>query len=200
MNASNKLRLKRALPLVWAVLLCLANFACSEDSGHMAPAIREQDSLPLMHATGVNTLISDSGMMRYHMVAEEWDIYGQNTQQSTWKFRKGLLMQRLDDNMQTDLHVQADTAYFHKQSLWELRGNVIIHSNQDEVFLTEELFYDLHEHEMWNHCYMHIITPERELEGYNFRSNEEMTRYSINNSAGEFPMNDFESTDSITTL
>lgn len=166
--------------------------ACAEKEAQMAPIINDQDSVPLMHAVGINTLISDSGMMRYHMVAEEWDIFGQSSQQQTWKFRKGLLMQRLDDHMHTNLHVQADTAYFHNQTLWELRGNVVIHSAQDELFLTEELFYDIRQHKMWNYTFMRIITPERELEGYNFHSDEEMTEYSIDNSAGAFPMGDID--------
>ncbi len=37
---------------------------------------------------------------------------------------------------------------------------------------------------------MTIITPERTLEGTEFRSNEQMTRYSVANSKGDFPMSD----------
>ena len=56
-----------------------------------------------------------------------------------------------------------------------------------DVFRTEELFWDLNAHEMWNNQYIHITTPERELEGTEFHSNEQMTRYYVLNSEGSFP-------------
>lgn len=169
--------------------LALLSFGCSGEEEHLAEAVSERDSVPFMHAIGVNTFISDSGVMRYHLVVEEWDIYnGNNGEASTWKFMKGLLMERFDEKFHTDLFVQSDTAYLHRQNLWELRGRVVVRNVNGDVFRTEELFWDLNRHEMWNHTYMHITTPERELEGTEFRSNEQMTRYSVNNSVGTFPI------------
>ena len=101
-------------------------------------------------------------------------------------------MLRLDEEQNVDLYVQADTAYLHQQRTWELRGRVRIRNVQGTKFNTEELFWDLNKHEMWNHAYMTIITPERTLEGTEFRSNEQMTRYSVANSKGDFPMSDAE--------
>lgn len=172
------------------VLLCA--MACSTDGTRSSQKVRKEDSLPFMHSVGVSTLISDSGVIRYHLVAEEWDIYTPNKQAATWKFIKGLLMLRLDESLDVDLYVQADTAYLHKQQTWELRGRVRIRNVQGTIFKTEELFWDLDKHEMWNHTYMTIITPERTLEGTEFRSNEQMTRYSVANSKGDFPMSDAE--------
>ena len=40
---------------------------------------------------------------------------------------------------------------------------------------------------MWSHKPMRIITPERELRGTEFHSNEQMTRYYVLNSEGSFP-------------
>lgn len=148
------------------------------------------DSMPSLHSVGVSTLISDSGVIRYHLVAEEWDIYTPTNENATWKFVKGLLMLRLDRNLDVDLYVQADTAYLHHQKLWELRGRVRIRNVEGTKFNTEELFWDLSKHEMWNHTHMTIITPERTLEGTEFQSNEKMTRYSVLNSKGDFPMSD----------
>ena len=113
-------------------------------------------------------------------------------------------MLRLDEEMNVDLYVQADTAYLHKQQMWELRGRVRIRNTQGTIFKTEELFWDLDKHEMWNHTHMTIITPERTLEGTEFRSNEQMTRYSVANSKGDFPISDADEdvvpTDSTATL
>ncbi len=155
--------------------------------------------MPSLHSVGVSSLISDSGVIRYHLVAEEWDIYTPNNQAATWKFVKGLLMLRLDTDLSVDLYVQADTAYLHRQNLWELRGRVRIRNLEGTKFNTEELFWDLDKHEIWNHAYMTIITPERTLHGTEFKSNEKMTRYSVINSSGDFPMEEKEENDSART-
>lgn len=175
-----------------AVLIASA-FSCSGEVEHNASAVNDADSLPFMNASGVNTLISDSGVMRYHMVAEEWQIYNKEGEAATWKFYKGLLMERFDEKFHVDLYVQADTAYLHQQYLWELRGRVVIRNINNEVFRTEELFWDMNMHEMWSHKYMWIDTPERQLEGTEFRSNEQMTKYFVSNSIGAFPVSDTES-------
>ena len=183
---------KRHLPLKGvggSLLLLLFVFACTGEVEHLAEAVDKKDSLLFMHSAGINTFISDSGMIRYHMVVEEWDIYnGEQGEQPTWKFVKGMLMERFDEKFHVDLFVQSDTAYLHKQKLWELRGRVVVRNVNGDVFHTEELFWDLDAHEMWNHQYMHITTPERELEGTEFRSNEQMTRYAVLNSTGVFPV------------
>ncbi len=169
-------------------LLCVV-CSCEGDKEHIAEYDGNPDSIAFMRSRGISSLISDSGVLRYKLIAEEWDIYT-NTQPATWKFMKGLLMQRFDESFQIDLYVQADTAYLHSQRTWELRGRVVVKNVEGTIFRTEELFWDMQEHEMWNTKYMHIITPERELEGTDFRSNEQMTDYYVSNSVGNFPFSD----------
>ena len=167
------------------------NISCSDKQEHIAAAIDENDSLAFMRSKGISTLISDSGVMRYKLVAEEWDIYT-NTNPPSWKFMKGLLMERFDEGFHIDLHVEADTAYLHEQRLWELRGRVVIHNVEGTLFRTEELFWDMNEHEMWSTKYMRIKTTDQELEGTDFRSNEQMTDYYVSNSKGAFPVSDVD--------
>ena len=181
--------------MVLAYIVVSIASSCEGKKEHTASDVNEADSLPFMHARGVNTLISDSGVMRYHLVAEEWDIFNKENELSTWKFMKGMLMERFDKDFHIDLYVQSDTAYLHRQQIWELRGRVVIRNVNGDLFNTEELFWDMTRHEMWNHQYMHITTPERELEGTEFRSDEQMTRYSVANSIGNFPVSDTENDD-----
>lgn len=165
--------------------------ACSAEQEHVAEAVTEEDSLAFMTASGVSTLISDSGVIRYKLIAEDWQIHNSTTP-ATWKFLHGFFMERFDKDMHTDLFVQADTAYLYKQNLWELRGRVIIKNLEGTLFITEELFWDMNAQKMWNHLPMDIYTPDRELHGTEFRSNEKMTDYFVMNSAGAFPVSDTE--------
>lgn len=185
---------RRFIPLLTElgcmVLWLCAMMACSSEGTRKISNVQTGDSLPFMHSVGVSSLISDSGIIRYHLVAEQWDIHTPGNEPATWTFLKGLLMLRFDEELNVDLYVQADTAYLHKQKLWELRGRVRIRNVQGTRFNTEELYWDLDKHEMWNHAPMTIISPERTLQGTGFRSNEQMTRYSVANSQGEFPVSD----------
>ncbi len=180
------------LTALFCALALLLVCSCEGQQERVAEAVDNPDSAAFMRCRGISSLISDSGVLRYKLTAEEWDIYT-NTQPATWKFMKGLLMQRFDQSFQIDLYVQADTAYLHEQRTWELRGRVAVRNIQGTIFLTEELFWDMNDHLMWNNTYMHIITPERELEGTDFRSNEQMTDYYVSNSVGKFPISDTES-------
>ena len=71
--------------LATAVLLLAS---CSEEpQEHIAPAIHPQDSVSTMTSYGVNTLISDSGVIKYRIVTERWDV---NTirMPNRWEFMK----------------------------------------------------------------------------------------------------------------
>ncbi len=175
------------------IILCLLTnlcWACSKRKPSAAPVIAPEDSLTFLSSRGISTMVSDSGVLRYKIVAEQWDIL--NTRPDTWKFIKGLLMLRYDRQAHVDLYVQADTAYFHEQKTWELRGRVDIRNIQGTVFRTEEFFWDMQSHEMWSDQFMRITTPDRELQGTTFRSNEQMTDYFVSNSAGTVPVKDVD--------
>lgn len=165
--------------------------SCEDERDNTAAAIGENDSTAFMRSRGISSLISDSGILRYKLVAEEWDIYT-HTNPPTWKFMKGMLMERFDESFHIDLHVQADTAYLHEQRTWELRGRVVIRNIEGTLFRTEELFWDMNQHEMWSTKYMRIKTTDQELEGTDFRSNEQMTDYYVSNSVGAFPVSDVD--------
>ncbi len=187
-------KMRGAVAVVACLLLLSLSAACEGDKEHFAEGVVSEDAEAFMRSKGVSSLISDSGVLRYRLVAEEWDIFT-NTEPSTWVFRKGLLMQRFDERFQIDLYVLADTAYLHEQRTWELRGRVLVRNMAGTIFKTEELFWDMADHEMWNNTYMHIVTPDRELEGTDFRSNEQMTDYYVTNSVGNFPVSDAQGDD-----
>lgn len=172
------------------VLLLLAITSCEQRHEHLAPAVNEADSLPLLTAHGISNLISDSGIISYKIIAEDWLIYTQPVPK--WSFLKGLFLEKFDTTFHVQWHVQSDTAYCHDNRTWELRGRVVVLNREGTLFETEELFWDMDAHEMWNTMYMCITKPSsnQQLRGYNFRSDEQMTDYRILNSAGYTPMNE----------
>ena len=183
-------RVKQVLPFYLFTFL-LFN-ACSEQQSHTAPAVNERDSASMMVSYGVNTLISDSGVIKYRIVTERWDV---NTIKNPprWTFEKGIFMEQFDPQFHIEGYIQADTAwYYDQQKLWELRGRVYIRNVNGLVFRSEELFWDGIKHEFYSHKFSRLVTPERTMEGTYFRSDEHMTHYEVTNSVGSFQAADME--------
>lgn len=182
--------------LIVSLLVVLA--ACSSEKENMAPAINDNDSVSLMTSYGVNTLISDSGIIKYRIVAESWDI-NQAKQLSRWTFINGLFMEQFDQGYSLRAYIQSDTAwYYDKIKLWELRGRVRLRNINGMVFNSEELFWDGIKHELYSNKPSVLVTPERTLKGTYFRSDEKMNHYIISNSSGSFVRSDMESSETVT--
>ena len=178
--------------MIVAMVLGACIAACDEQKSHTAPAIHERDSVSMMTSYGINTLISDSGVIKYRIVAERWDV---NTvrQPSRWTFEKGIFMEQFDEQFHVEGYIQADTAwYYDQQKLWELRGRVYIRNVNGLVFRSEEFYWDGIKHEFYSHKFSRVVTPERTLEGTYFRSDEHMTHYEVTNSVGSFQSSDIE--------
>lgn len=164
---------------------------CQEQKEHTAPAINPRDSVAMMISYGVNTLISDSGVIKYRIVSERWEI-NQNRKPTRWIFDKGLFLEQFDQKFHLQSYIQSDTAYYYDENrIWELRGRVRILTKDGLRYRSEQLFWDENKHELYSHVHSTLITPERELQGRYFRSDEQMTKYYVSNSKGSFEKGDF---------
>lgn len=164
--------------------------SCSNGDEKVGPDIGERDSLPTLKSIGVSTLISDSGVIRYKIISEDWYIY-EKKDPPHWSFEKGLFIERFDASFLVDAFISCDTAYFYnQQELWELRGRVLVKNLKNETFKTSLLFWDQQARRIYSSAYMEIDGETRKLSGYNFSSNEQMTDYIIHSSKGQFPLED----------
>lgn len=155
---------------------------------HYAPNVENRDSLPILKSIGVSTLISDSGIIRYKIISEDWFIYDKKDP-TYWSFEKGMFLEKYNEDYHVEAYITADTAYYYDfKRLWELRGRVVMKNEKGETFKTSLLFWDQNEHRIYSTAYMEIKGIEQQLSGYNFSSNESMTDYIIHSSKGAFPL------------
>jgi hypothetical protein len=186
------IHIRHIMGWVSITLALFSLMACNEAHEHLAPAINPEDSVAMMTSYGVNTLVSDSGVIKYRIVTERWDV---NTlrQPSRWEFMKGVFFEQFDEKFRVQAYVQADTAWYYDQlRLWKLRGRVRVRTIDGMVYTSEELYWDGIAHELYSYVYSRLVTPERTLEGTYFRSDEKMTRYTVSNSKGSFEDEDIE--------
>nr|MBP7472162.1 LPS export ABC transporter periplasmic protein LptC [Prevotella sp.] len=178
--------------LVALILFTFLFVSCDEQVEHTAAAIYDKDSVAVMTSYGVNTLISDSGVIKYRIVAEKWEINDKKVP-SRWTFDKGVFLEQFDEKFHVNSYIQCDTAYyFDQQKLWELRGRVRILTKDGLRFWSEQLYWDENKHEIYSHVFSKLVTPERTLQGTYFRSDEKMTKYYVYNSKGSFEKGDFD--------
>lgn len=176
------------------IILTMVGFfllaSCEGQKEHTAPAVHDRDSASMMVSYGVNTLISDSGVIKYRIVTERWEV---NTVRnpSRWIFEKGLFFEQFDEKFHVQSYIQCDTAYYYDQKkLWELRSRVSILTKDGLRFTSQQLFWDQASHELYSNVPSRLVTPDRTLEGTYFRSDERMTRYYVSNSRGSFEKTD----------
>lgn len=176
------------------IILTMVGFfllaSCEGQKEHTAPAVHDRDSASMMISYGVNTLISDSGVIKYRIVTERWEV---NTVRnpSRWIFEKGLFFEQFDEKFHVQSYIQCDTAYYYDQKkLWKLRSRVSILTKDGLRFTSQQLFWDQASHELYSNVPSRLVTPDRTLEGTYFRSDERMTRYFVSNSRGSFEKTD----------
>lgn len=184
--------------LLFTFLACIIGgmiaSSCSETKPPTAPAIRQRDSSSVLTSYGVSKLISDSGRIRYKVVAEEWRIYDR-TNPPRHSFPKGILLEKFNQKYHIEMYITADTAYWYNQNLWELRGRVRLWDQNGTVFTSERLYWDMQRHEFFSNVYSHLKTPDKEVEGLSFRSDEQMRRYTISYTHAVFPISQVAAND-----
>lgn len=175
---------------VWATVMFLFFPSCGSKDKKLAAAIDEKDSLPDMYTTGVVSYVSDSGMIRYKIVTDEWLVFTKKNP-PYWAFEKGLYLEKFDSLFRVDASIKADTAYYHeKKEIWELRGNVHIQNQLGDKFDTELLFWDQSKERIYSDKFIKIEQEDKILTGYGFDSNQEMTEYEIFTPTGIFTVED----------
>lgn len=172
------------------VMAAVAAVSCQEQREHTAPAVNDRDSVAMMTSFGVNTLISDSGIIKYRIITERWEV-NEKRNPSRWIFDKGLFLEQFDQKFHVQSYVQCDTAFYYDQKkLWELRSRVRVLTKDGLRFSSEQLFWDETRHELYSNVFSRLVTPDRTLQGSYFRSDERMTKYYVSNSKGSFEKTD----------
>lgn len=154
----------------------------------MTGAITNRDSVPIMTTQDVSTYVSDSGVVRYKIITEEWKVFDR-LNPSRWTFEKGIYLEKFDNKLTIVATIVADTAYYYdKEELWELRGNVHIENEQDEQFDTQMLFWNQKTKMVYSDQHIRIRQQKRIITGQGFTSNQNFTDYTIRQTQGVFPI------------
>lgn len=179
---------KTGLSMAVATALAIAAGSCTGEtkvdiSSNLNPA-----RMPSMVTHNISTLISDSGVTQYKIVAPVWYVYDE-VDTPYWLFPEGLYLQKFDPDFNVIATVAADSARFFKlQKLWKLEGNVEMTKAPRDLFLSERVFWDQRKARLYSDTFIHIENETHILEGTGFESNERLTQYRILHPSGIFPV------------
>lgn len=182
----NEYRMLSITIAVGAMVMLVLFSSCSSRKSELGEAITERDSLPVMDTRGVVTLVSDSGIIRYRINAEEWKVYDRKSP-SYWAFEKGVYVEKFDSLFQVEASIEADTAYYYdKQKLWKLMSNVHIRNLKGEKFDTDLLFWDQNKKKVYSDRQVRIEQPDQIIYAVGFESDEQLTKYKFFKTNGIF--------------
>ncbi len=194
---------KRILPVAIAfATVAIVVSSCDGDKKEFINVQVDYETTPTMKTTDVETVISDSGIVRYKITAPTWLVFDE-AQEPRWNFSQSLHMDKYDNNMKEDASFDCDSAeYLSKKRLWRFDGHVVAVNVAGDRFATNQLFWDQQKKKVYTDSFIHIERSDRVIEGYGFVSNENMTEYNVNRVAGIFPVSDMrhEDEDSVETV
>lgn len=192
-RSTGSVPMKYSTYLATVILAVVSSFFCWSCGGkdkQLGTAITNRDSTAVITTHGVDMYISENGVIRYHVIAEEWKIFDK-MKPPFYSMEKGVLLEILDSLMQVESILEADTAYFmNEDEIWRLRHNVHAENIEKEEFDTQELFINNRIKKMYSDSLINIKQDKQIIVGRGFESNTSMTRYTIRKTEGVFPVTD----------
>ncbi len=156
----------------------------------MTGSVSDRAHTPRLTEDSVTILVSDSGVLRYRLTTETWQVYDQ-ADTPYWDFPQGLRFERFNLEYDIDAALQCNKAkYYYDIKKWHLEGNIRAKNLNGDRFFTEELFWDQESENVMSDSMITIIQTDKKIVGYGFTSNQTFTKYIIHHPTGIFPVDE----------
>jgi len=176
--------------ILLALLLFSLMLSCTKEAEKVSSKPLDPDKVPMMVTHNVKTLISDSGTTQYRITTPVWYVYD-GGEKPRWNFPEGAYLEQFDKQFKVIATVRCDSAmYDTREQLWRLDGNVRIQNVNHELILTNQLFWDQRWQEVRSDSFIHIERIDRVIEGYGFKSNQNLTKYQLNHVMAILPIDE----------
>jgi len=153
-------------------------FAC-ENKLEQVKAFSFTEDLPILEASNFETMVTDSGIIRYFLKAPKLLRY-ENNRESYFEFPEGIELIKYGENKEITSSITANYAkQFEKDKKWEVKNNVIATKASGDTLKTEQMFYDEIEGIIYNDEFVRIIRPGQNLTGTGFKSDQNMQTWRI---------------------
>lgn len=182
--------LKNVATAILVVVVLFGAAACSKEEAPKLEAVKDRKKLPGLAAIKITTVISDSGITRYRIYTDQWDVFDRAAE-PYWNFPKGLHFERFDKRLNIDANFHSKTAkYYEYKKLWEFRGNVKAVNIKGEMFETDLLYWDQTQERIYSDKFIRVTQATRVITAYGFESDQSLTKYNFRNVEGIFALDE----------
>ncbi len=166
------------------VVVVLFTVSCSKDEPDKIEAVKDRKTLPALSATKITTVISDSGITRYRIYTDKWDIYDRAAE-PYWEFSKGIHFERFAENLSVNATFNSNYArYYERKRMWEFKGKVKAINLEGVMFETDILYWDEASDRIFSDQFIKITRPTMIITGVGFEANESLSQWKILNPKG----------------
>lgn len=178
------------MSIIFAVMLTCLYSCHNKTKVEKVDAVVDRASIPALSADTVVTLISDSGVVRYRIKTPKWEIYDK-ANPAYWEFVDGVYLDKFNLDLKVQASLEADYAKYNEpEQIWYLRGNVKALNLEGEYFESPELYWNQKTERVYSDSAIKITRETSIITGIGFESNQEMTKYTIRQPQGVFPIDD----------
>lgn len=171
--------------VIMSIVIMIAG--CTEETKINVASRIQPGRMPTMTTRNISTLISDSGITQYRIVAPLWEVYDE-AEPPYWRFPDGIFLRKFDRKFKVIATIAADSAvYFKNEGLWRLDGRVEVTKEPRELFLSQQVFWDQNKGIVYSDSFIHIENATHVMEGVGFTARQDFTQYRILNPLGIFP-------------
>ncbi len=161
--------------------------SCSKNKTPITDSVFDKLT-PELASDSITTIVSDSGIIRYRIKAEHWNVYDK-ADTPYWDFPKGLRFERFNESYDIDAEIEAQRAiYYSELEIWKLNDSVRAMNLNGEKFETEELYWDQKSEKVYSDSSIVIVQSDKKIMGVGFESNQTFTRYTILQPKGTLPI------------
>lgn len=156
--------------------------SCTNDPAEIA-RITQKDNEPVEHIKGLQTIYSDSGIVKVQVDAPEMKKL-LNPVQVT-ELPKGLHIQFFDDHLRPESELSAKYAiHYENERKWVAKKDVIVVNRKGEKLNTEKLIWDERKELLSSDEHVKITTADEVIMGNGFEANQDFSHYKILNVTG----------------
>ena len=168
---------KSSIPLLF-IGTAMLFFAC-ENKIEQVKAFSMTDDMPILEASNFETMVTDSGVIRYFLKASKL-LRFENDREAYFEFPEGIELIKYDENKEIISSITANYAkQFERDKRWEVKNNVIATNAQGDTLKTEQLFYAELEGIIYTDEFVRIIRPGQNITGTGFKSDQTLQNWRI---------------------
>ncbi|MBK6283104.1 MAG: LPS export ABC transporter periplasmic protein LptC [Draconibacterium sp.] len=183
LDSKNIRKIKRYCVAVLVSGAAMLFYGC-ENNIEQIKAFYTTENLPVLEATNFETLLTDSGQVRYFLKAPKL-LQFQDEGRNYIEFPEGMELIKFDEHKRIISSITADYAkQFIAEDKWEAKNNVVATNAQGDTLKTEHLIWEEKKEIIYTEEFVKIIRTDQIITGIGFTSDQKLQNWKIKNPKG----------------